>query len=58
MMRNILQNLILNNDNSNIRSIVISSATKGKIFSAGHNLKELVLNFYINFVYTSISEAK
>lgn len=41
MMKIIMWNLTRDQENENLRSIVIA-AEPGKIFSAGHNLKELV----------------
>lgn len=43
MMNSILQNLKENQDDTNLRTVVL--AAEGPIYSAGHNLKELV-NLY------------
>lgn len=40
MMETLIQNITENQFNSSLRCIVLSST--GKVFSAGHNLKELV----------------
>ncbi|KAL3273035.1 hypothetical protein HHI36_014491 [Cryptolaemus montrouzieri] len=39
MMKNLIENITMDNDNPELRVIVISA--EGKVFSAGHNLKEL-----------------
>lgn len=46
MMDNLLENITLNQNDGNLRCIVLSA--KGKVFSAGHNLKELVSEIKIN----------
>lgn len=43
MMQNILENLEEDKDNQELRVIVL--AAEGPVFSAGHNLKELVSRF-------------
>lgn len=40
MMQNLLENISSENDNKKLRAIIITA--EGPIFSAGHNLKELV----------------
>lgn len=46
MMDEILENLTKNQNDSNLRCVVLSG--KGSVFSAGHNLKELVKNYITN----------
>lgn len=46
MMDEILENLTKNQNDSNLRCVVLSG--KGSVFSAGHNLKELVNNYITN----------
>lgn len=40
MMNNLIEAINLNKDDKSLRAIVLSA--KGNVFSAGHNLKELV----------------
>lgn len=41
MMEHLTEAIKTNNDNTSLRAIVL--AAKGNVFSAGHNLKELVI---------------
>lgn len=45
MMDELIQNITTDKDNTNLRIIVINA--EGPVFSAGHNLKELVGIHYL-----------
>ena len=43
MLNDLITHLTVDEDDPDVRSIVIASAWKGKVFSSGHDLKEFVI---------------